>query len=254
MRIEQITFTRFLAALSIVVFHYGKEIFPFSHESVLFLFDQANIGVSYFFTLSGFVMIIAYGSNPEINFAQYFKNRFARIYPVYLFAIILLFAYYISFGMSIDISGLILNLLVVQAWIPGRPLSFNTPGWSLSVEFFFYAIFPFLYNYLYTKRDYTKYVIPVIAIWIGSQVLFHYLLASDFYKGHATKSHDFLYYFPIMHVNEFLVGNLAGLFFLKNMKSVSRNFDLHIIGVLALIVLLLKYPTGYVFHNGLLKI
>ncbi|MDW5290748.1 hypothetical protein [Formosa sp. PL04] len=62
MRLEQITFTRFLAAISIVIFHHGKNIFPFNQEGVSFIIKQANIGVSYFFILSGFVMVIAYGN------------------------------------------------------------------------------------------------------------------------------------------------------------------------------------------------
>ena len=90
MRIEQLTFTRFLAAISIVIFHYGDQIFLFNNKYVQFIFGQANIGVSYFFILSGFVMIIAYNTNSKINFFQYLKNRLARIYPVYLFAIFLL--------------------------------------------------------------------------------------------------------------------------------------------------------------------
>jgi len=48
MRIEQLTFTRFLAAISIVIYHYGKNIFPFNHEITSFIFRQANLGVSYF--------------------------------------------------------------------------------------------------------------------------------------------------------------------------------------------------------------
>ena len=44
MRIEQLTFTRFVAAISIVIFHYGKDVPPFNYLS--FLFQQANIGVS----------------------------------------------------------------------------------------------------------------------------------------------------------------------------------------------------------------
>jgi peptidoglycan/LPS O-acetylase OafA/YrhL len=60
MRAEQITFTRFFAALSIVVFHFGKNISPFNESSIKILFLQAHIGVSYFFLLSGFIMILAY--------------------------------------------------------------------------------------------------------------------------------------------------------------------------------------------------
>lgn len=94
MRIEQLTFTRFIAAISIVIFHYGKESILFNNNLVGYVFKQANVGVSYFFILSGFVMIIAYHNKSEINFIEYFKNRFARIYPVYLLAILSLLLFY----------------------------------------------------------------------------------------------------------------------------------------------------------------
>ena len=82
MRVEQLTFTRFIAAISIVIFHYAKDVPPFNFDVISFLFNQANLGVSYFFILSGFVMIIAYGQKKNISFLSYMQKRFARIYPV----------------------------------------------------------------------------------------------------------------------------------------------------------------------------
>ena len=59
MRIEQLTFTRFLAATSIVIFHYGVKCYPFNNNEIAFIFKSADVGVSYFFILSGFVMLLA---------------------------------------------------------------------------------------------------------------------------------------------------------------------------------------------------
>ena len=151
MRIEQLTFTRFIAAFSIVVFHYGNEIIPFNCSFVSFIFVRANAFVSYFFILSGFIMIIAYGSENTINISNFFKNRLARIYPIYLLALMLALIYYIKYHSPINYSDLILNLFVIQAWIPGKAASFNPPGWALSIELFFYSVFPFLFNYIYTR-------------------------------------------------------------------------------------------------------
>jgi hypothetical protein len=67
MRIEQLTFTRFIAAVAVVIFHFGREVFPFQHPILQPLVLSANIGVSYFFILSGFVMIIAYNKQPNID-------------------------------------------------------------------------------------------------------------------------------------------------------------------------------------------
>src|SRR5688572_3481996 len=131
MRIEQLTFTRFVAAISIVIYHFGDNTFPFNHPLFSPLFKQAYIGVSYFFFLSGFVMIIAYKNKLKINPFEYMKNRFGRIYPVYLVAILLMILYFNKINFSYDNNDFILNLLVLQAWVPGSALSINTPGWSL---------------------------------------------------------------------------------------------------------------------------
>jgi len=255
MRIDQITFTRFLAAMAIVVFHYGNNIFPFDSDSVSFLFTQAYIGVSYFFILSGFVMIIAYGNKPNINTLEYYKNRFARIYPIYFLAILLvLFHRHISLSYT-KIYDVILNILAVQAWVPGKALSINTPGWSLSVEFLFYAIFPFLFNFIYNNRNRVKKsIIPIVLIFFISQFLLQWFVRSNYYEGFPSKSHDLIHYFPLMHLNEFLMGNLAGLLYINKLKEKKRNYDILILVVLALIVLAFKYPMGLNYHDGLMAV
>ncbi len=254
MRINQLTFTRFLAAISIVIYHQGKKVFPFNNKLISFLFDQANIGVSYFFILSGFVMIIAYGAQSKVNAASYFKSRFARIYPVYLLAIIILLFYQMLANGSIDFSGMILSLFVIQAWMPGHALCFNSPGWSLVAEFFFYSIFPFLFNFIYTKRKLKTLVIPICSFWLISQIVFNWLVSSSFYQGFPSKSHDLLFYFPLMHLNEFLIGNLAGLFFRTKLSGKNKNYDWHLIFLISLFITALKYSIGLNFHNGTLAI
>tara|TARA_R110000751_G_scaffold28245_2_gene73851 strand:- start:1720 stop:2484 length:765 start_codon:yes stop_codon:yes gene_type:complete len=242
MRLEQLTFTRFLAAISIVIFHYGRNIFPFNLDTVNFLFKQANIAVTYFFILSGFVIVIAYGNKEKVTFGNYIKRRFARIYPVYGLAIVILLAYYLSLGKTIDYKGLFLNISMLQSWTPGYALSFNSPGWSLSIELFFYISFPFLFNHFYKKHPLKKLILPIFIFFFASQLSLHFLIHSNIYQGFPSKSHDFVYYFPLMHFNEFLIGNLAGLFFLKGFKI--KNYDLHIIGLIILLITLLKTNTG----------
>jgi peptidoglycan/LPS O-acetylase OafA/YrhL len=253
MRIEQITFTRFLAAFSIVIFHYGLKIFPFNNEIISFIFKNANIGVSYFFLLSGFVMIIAYANKSKLKFFEFVKNRFARIYPVYLLAIILTFFYVVLSKNAIDFKGLILNLFLLQAWFPGKATSFNGPGWSLSVEFFFYFLFPFLLNAIYNKKKIRTVIFPILLIWVISQIFLNVFLSTNFYEGYPSKTHDFIFYFPLMHLNEFLFGNLTGLIFIK-ISSAKKNYDWLIFIIAIFLILWIKNPLGLNFHNGLLSL
>lgn len=255
MRIEQLTFTRFIAALSIVVFHFGADIFPFNYNCFSFLIKQANLGVSYFFILSGFVMIIAYGQNGKrVDKFKYYMNRLARIYPIYLAALLLMVIFYFADKRAVSPTEFVLSFFVVQAWIPPYPLTLNGPGWSLAVEFFFYALFPLLFNRIYAKTELKKLFIPIISFWAVSQIILNILGNSSFYKGFPSNSHDLLYYNPIMHLNEFLIGNLAGLFFLKMDKTKSKNYTWHLLVLLILLILLLKLPIPVTFHDGLLAI
>ncbi len=252
MNTSQLTFTRFLAATAIVIFHFGKEVFPFSSASVHFLFQQASVGVSYFFILSGFVMIIAYRNKEKISLIEFLKNRVARIYPLYFLALclLLLFLYRYMPDAPFDRKGFLLNLFMIQAWVPGKALSFNSPGWSLAVEFCFYVSFPFLYNYFYRVCTKNKILIFIFSFWLINQLILHLYVQSSFYDPHAVKREEFLYYFPLMHLNEFLIGNLAGILF----TGKTKNYDFGILGCTAVFVLLLKYPMNLFFHNGLLAV
>lgn len=206
MRIEQLTFTRFLAAVSIVIFHYGKKSFLFNNKYVDFVFFNADVFVSYFFILSGFVMIIAYSNKSDILSKQYYLNRFVRIYPLYFSAFFMMFILQIRLG-SLDVLGLILNVLMIQSWIPHKMLSVNPPAWSLSVEVVFYLLFPFFFNRIFKRINFKKLTIYIISFWIFSQIIYHLVLD---YK--IDNKYLFLNGNPIMHLNEFLVGNLAALF------------------------------------------
>jgi peptidoglycan/LPS O-acetylase OafA/YrhL len=254
MRIEQLTFTRFLAAISIIIYHFGMDLFPFRTEAISFLFKQANLGVSYFFILSGFVMIIAYGGKGRIDPKKYYVTRLARIYPIYFISLIMLVIYYIIRHKEIDPVAFGMNLFAIQSWFPSYALSLNTPSWSLVVEFFFYALFPFLFNRVYSKSRFIKLAISILLFWILSQVFFNLLLGSSFYHGFFSKSRYLLFYFPMMHLNEFLIGNLGGMIFLKTRKEYVRNYDKIIILLLVALVLLLRFPMSWSYHNGLMAI
>lgn len=247
MKISQITFTRFIAAIAIVISHFNKDMFLYKIDYISNIFLEANVGVSYFFILSGFIMIVAYHKKEKIGYIDYYKNRFARIFPLYVLGLLL---YLVTKYANFSIPAAVLYLLGLQSWIPGKVMILNFPGWSISVEFLFYLIFPVLYNYFYSKKNKSIWIVAIL-LWVVTQVFSHLYEASSYYEGLHTKSQQFLYYFPLMHVNEFLVGNLAGLFFINNFKQ--KNYDIAIILIfLAILLALIFVPLFY--HNGLMAV
>jgi peptidoglycan/LPS O-acetylase OafA/YrhL len=62
----------------------------------------------------------------------------------------------IAFGISQFDFALILNLFLLQAWFPQYVMAYNGPAWFLSVQVFFYAIFPIILYYI-KKQNYKPY-------------------------------------------------------------------------------------------------
>lgn len=247
MKIPQITFTRFLAAMAIVVSHFNKDVFIYKIPWLADIFLRANIGVSYFFILSGFIMIVAYHTKEKIAYSDFYRNRVARIYPLYITGLLL---YLVMKYSGFSFLNMMLYLSGLQSWFPGYALVLNFPGWSVSVEFLFYLVFPFLYNYFYSKGNKSIWIITVL-LWLGTQVFSNLYIGSPSYKGPHTVSHEFSHYFPLWHISEFLIGNLAGLFFIKNFRK--KNHDVLLLLLFAAVLLSLIFiPLN--FHNGLMAV
>lgn len=233
--------------MAIVISHFNKDLFLYKIRFISDIFLRANVGVSYFFILSGFIMIVAYHRKEKIGYLDFYRNRVARIYPLYIVGLLL---YFFTRYSDVSFYKTFLYLFGIQSWIPGKALILNFPGWSISVEFLFYLIFPWLYNYLYSKGNKSIWIIAVL-IWIGTQVFSNLYINSPAYKGPHTESHEFSHYFPLWHINEFLIGNIAGLLFVKNRKE--KNYDLAIVVFFTAIILSLIFiPLN--FHNGLMAV
>ena len=100
--------------------------------------------VTFFFVLSGFVL--AWTARPGDTAGDFWRRRFARIYPVYLLAFVLgVLVTGLVQGRHIDGGPALASLFLVQAWFPTSTYYFSTNGvaWALSCEAFFYLVFPF---------------------------------------------------------------------------------------------------------------
>ncbi|MBY5335710.1 acyltransferase [Rhizobium leguminosarum] len=130
---------RGVAALLVVGAHIGL-IFPITAPHLVTMGDEA---VGLFFALSGFLMAHLYGSRPVTreNVLDFLVSRFARIYPVYLAAVVL-----------VAMLSSMQNLDFVQPIVGGTDfvrhvflLGSSGVFWSIPPEIQFYLLFPVLW-------------------------------------------------------------------------------------------------------------
>lgn len=211
-RIDQLTFTRFIMILLVLFYHNTGafyisfiNFFPFSA-----LLTSAPTAVSYLYVLSGFVMALVYFRPGEkFDTGGYWRARVTRIYPLYLISFLLICVYYFDSLFRIKPQKIVANLFVLQAWIPAYSQSFNYSSWSMTVEFFFYAVFPFFVLWAY-RRSTRALIWGAVALWFASQLV-HFTL----WVGYFPARSDIIVYFPLFHLNSFVMGAAAGVWYLR---------------------------------------
>ena len=188
-------------------------------------------------------MIVAYAQREKarVDYGDFYINRFARIYPIYVIALLLSTNGHLKGIFSFDF---LLQATLLQSWVPGHVLTFNIPGWSLSNEAFFYLSFPLLLNYLYKKVSVQTTTFILIAAFFILKLTSYILYHSSFYKGFPSPRHDFVSYFPAFNISDFLLGNILGLWFLKIPKTYFRNYDIPVILTVVVAFFMMGYGIG----------
>ncbi len=229
--LSPLTSLRFLAALWVVAYHYtlefrftslrqeiGYELGP--HNPIDFLLLQGHLAVDFFFLLSGFILAYTYTSTHNSlrgGARGFWVARLARIYPVYLLGLALSMWTVLGgrFNPLDVITSITAHIFLVHAWFPTL-LDLNQPSWSLSVEAFFYALFPLLLP-LFARRS----LRGVRALFLGSLLVFAMLILAMFVAssqpsiaslpGWRTISR----YNPLLSLPEFTAGMALGLLFIR---------------------------------------
>lgn len=245
---------RFFAALAIVIFHFGRWSYPFNLPSLQSYVLLSTTGVTLFFVLSGFIMMHVYGERLSKGldwqeWKRFYRTRLARIVPVYLIALALAVGYAIYAKEVWTMKSLVLQALFLQAWVPHESLFLNFPGWSLSVEIFFYALFPLLIFWL-SKRTWPQRWYIASLVWLLSNLV----TAAVFFLHTPTEelANIFLKFFPLLHLNSFIIGIVAGLWYQEAKKSLPRLLVAGAVAVLIIDPLLISNAYHPVQHNGLL--
>lgn len=147
-RLDSLTGLRWWAAFGVFFFHM-RVFAPVPVLNHLAVFG--NYGVAFFFILSGFVL--TWSAQPGTTTGTFWWRRFARIYPAHFVALLLAIPVFYSFApdphdwwVKPFSAVLLLSVLLIQGWwlSPGILFSGNPAAWTLTVEFFFYFIHPWI--------------------------------------------------------------------------------------------------------------
>lgn len=247
--ISTLTSTRFFAAILVVIYHFGTSVFPFSYLPGFF--NSGYVCVSYFFVLSGFILYyVNYGK--DVDHKDFLSKRAARILPMYYVALLLqiFLVIYESGSLKGQWGAAISNVLLVQASIPKYAFTLNLPAWSLSVEAFFYILFPLLF--VWQRKRPGLFLLSALLAYIGSQLVMGYKYPYD-EKLHHTM-HLFLFYHPVMHINQFLIGMLTGHFYYRYKDKLrGRKWLLFIVA--ATLFICMSWRPGWISYQvGLLAL
>ncbi len=143
---------RGIAILLVVICHIFY-INPKATGLVKFLgnaWSEGHIGVTVFFTLSGFLISQPFWksklSGKPIQLKSYLFRRFWKIYPPLALSVILLLPFYIwIYGDAWHYVKTAIEWLCGIAWLLPVSGKFNPLMWSLIVELHFYLLLPFAF-------------------------------------------------------------------------------------------------------------
>jgi peptidoglycan/LPS O-acetylase OafA/YrhL len=167
--IKALTSLRMIAALLVFFHHF----YPFAHtgdvlENILI---EGHIGVTIFFVLSGFLIALRYYDEFRENgltrsgMIDYYRKRFARIYPLYAFLLIA------SLFVPFRFEGVV-QYTLTQGFFERMTLTGIRTAWSLTVEESFYFLLPLVAVMpLFTHRIQSKIAGVFLKLVIAVAVL-----------------------------------------------------------------------------------
>lgn len=210
--IAPLTTLRFFAAAAVAAFHLQG---AFGYQISTINFAPA---ITFFFVLSGFVLTYVYQEFPDSSsVVRFYVSRVARLWPLHLMT-----ALYFVLAIFVPSWEIVLsNLLLVQSWSMelATAMSMNGVSWSISVEVFFYLIFPAV---VVTRRYWPAWLLgSVLIVVIG--------LAMAVTSGEVQEHMSGTWWLSFLHVGpparflEFLAGVLTAMVFQRH-RGIKLSF------------------------------
>jgi peptidoglycan/LPS O-acetylase OafA/YrhL len=205
--IHSLTGLRWWAAFAVFFFHMTV----FAPLPIHPVFEYGYYGVMFFFVLSGFVL--SYSWKADIPLRTFYLRRIGRIWPSAFVALILAVPVFYSFNPDpsdwwvkpFDAGVLLLSLVLIQGWwlAPTILFSGNPAAWTLTCEFFFYSLHPFIQRMMVRIKISSIFLLLVTVFMAIVAIKTSCLLSSG--EGCADLP------LPIARLHEFILGMGVGV-------------------------------------------
>ena len=194
-----------------------------------------KIGVYLFFVLSAYLLdrqislALLNGQTSSKYWQNYFLRRFLRIFPLFIFALIVdYFLKLLGFYSPIDnIIEILKHIFLIKA---------ESVFWSIPVEFKYYFISPLI---LYFCHRFLKWEKRLVYIFL----FFIFLIAIFIQAFSPLSSPSTIRYLPI-----FLVGTFTSIFeilYFSKKRINNYSFFLNSVGAFAFVIILMTVPSFF---------
>jgi peptidoglycan/LPS O-acetylase OafA/YrhL len=216
------------------------------------------LAVDYFFILSGFVITCSVLNKKEFDSFNFAKSRFLRLYPVYIFSILLTFIVIRIFHIHLGTPDLgdIFRILTLGELLPFKQSSnfiFFEPlgvSWSISAELWIGIIFfPILYV---LNKKITQLVLPflILVALICFSIINNY--SNNYMNIHYVRFNDFIPFGFIRALLGYSLGALAYFIaiHIQNNVSISQSVSQSIVQIIIIFLIIYLYgKNDYVKNN-----
>ncbi|MCO5229854.1 MAG: acyltransferase [Chitinophagales bacterium] len=241
---------RFYAAFCVFIQH-SEEIFKAYHYSNFFdnkgIINLGSIGVTVFFTLSGFlityILFREYNLKGNINYRNFYKNRFLRIWPLYFLTIFIyrVLLPFISSGYSIFTEHTSIENVVFQSIVTISPYTewllillflphvllalgkvfFPTFIWSIGVEEIFYLVWPRVIRYEKFIRNVILIIVAYLMIYFLSSYIWLIEEESNVFVSHLSQFVSVFLY--MQRISCMAIGGIFAYIYLFKRDSFFHN-------------------------------
>ncbi|MES2428795.1 MAG: acyltransferase [Bacteroidota bacterium] len=173
---------RAIAALGVFSYHQHVASYLARYTHIAIIDQLDNFGAQYavplFFLISGYCIHLSnlkyINKGKSLPLKAYYKRRFLRIYPPYLFALIFAIATnYFTYGKSSTYEDIIVHIFSLQGFTVKYFNTINVVLWTISIEIAFYLIYPIFY-YIRSKYSLNKALLFSLLITTISIIYFSF--------------------------------------------------------------------------------